>query len=80
MNEVNSELHDIILYSSGEQQASTKSFHCCSLQRELQNYSDSDVPDSVKKCLSFKDKLLYIYTSGTTGLPKAAVVKNSRYA
>jgi len=36
------------------------------------------VPESVKKCLSFTDKLLYIYTSGTTGLPKAAVVKNSR--
>eukprot|EP00058_Branchiostoma_floridae_P009386 XP_002594874.1 hypothetical protein BRAFLDRAFT_86042 [Branchiostoma floridae] len=27
----------------------------------------------------FEDTLLYIYTSGTTGLPKAAVVKNSRY-
>ncbi|MCL4128833.1 UNVERIFIED_CONTAM: hypothetical protein GTU68_057669 [Idotea baltica] len=28
---------------------------------------------------NFTDNLLYIYTSGTTGLPKAAVIKNSRY-
>ena len=27
----------------------------------------------------FTDKLLYIYTSGTTGLPKAAVIKHSRF-
>lgn len=27
----------------------------------------------------FNDKLLYIYTSGTTGLPKAAVIRHSRY-
>lgn len=25
------------------------------------------------------DKLVYIYTSGTTGLPKAAIIKNSRF-
>ena len=28
---------------------------------------------------NFTDKLLYIYTSGTTGLPKAAVIKHSKY-
>lgn len=28
---------------------------------------------------NYKDELLYIYTSGTTGLPKAAVLRNSRY-
>ncbi|XP_003741427.1 long-chain fatty acid transport protein 1 [Galendromus occidentalis] len=28
---------------------------------------------------SVHDKLIYIYTSGTTGLPKAAVIKNSRF-
>ena len=27
----------------------------------------------------FTDDLLYIYTSGTTGLPKAAVLKHSRF-
>ncbi|KAI1287437.1 Long-chain fatty acid transport protein 4 [Halotydeus destructor] len=27
----------------------------------------------------FLDKLLYIYTSGTTGLPKAAIIRQSRY-
>jgi len=79
MNEVSAELGEIKLYSSGNKGTHKKSFHSCSLDRELQNYSMNDVPDSVKKCLSFKDKLLYIYTSGTTGLPKAAVVKNSRF-
>ena len=38
------------------------------------------MPESVAKCTSFQDKLLYIYTSGTTGMPKAAVIKHSRYA
>ena len=27
----------------------------------------------------YNDRLLYIYTSGTTGLPKAAVIRHSRY-
>jgi len=80
MVEVNSELPELKVYSSGPEQGSrNKLLHCCSLQRELQNHSTGDVPESVKKCLSFTDKLLYIYTSGTTGLPKAAVVKNSRF-
>jgi len=29
--------------------------------------------------INFTDKLLYIFTSGTTGLPKAAVIKHSRF-
>lgn len=28
---------------------------------------------------NFTDRLLYIYTSGTTGLPKAAIIKHSRF-
>lgn len=28
---------------------------------------------------NFADRLFYIYTSGTTGLPKAAIIKHSRY-
>ncbi|KZS18456.1 Bile acyl-CoA synthetase [Daphnia magna] len=28
---------------------------------------------------NYGDKMLYIYTSGTTGLPKAAVIRHSRY-
>ena len=28
---------------------------------------------------NFSDRLFYIYTSGTTGLPKAAIIKHSRY-
>ena len=33
------------------------------------------VSDSVR----FNDNLCYIYTSGTTGLPKAAIIKHSRF-
>jgi len=83
MEEVSSELGDIKLYSSrggaGESSSGKSKLHSCSLDRELQNHSTEDLPDSVKNSLSFNDKLLYIYTSGTTGLPKAAVVKNSRF-
>ena len=60
MEEVSSELGDIKLYSSGPEKSSSKGskskLHCCSLDRELQNYSTEDVPDSVKKGLSFNDK------------------------
>lgn len=30
-------------------------------------------------CLIISDRLFYIYTSGTTGLPKAAIIKHSRF-
>ncbi|GIY73968.1 long-chain fatty acid transport protein 4 [Caerostris extrusa] len=29
--------------------------------------------------IHFNDKMLYIYTSGTTGLPKAAIIRHSRF-
>ncbi|XP_013788017.1 long-chain fatty acid transport protein 1-like, partial [Limulus polyphemus] len=41
--------------------------------------SACSTPPDVDCKLNFHDRLLYIYTSGTTGLPKAAIVKNSRY-
>ena len=49
------------------------------LEKELANSSTEPVPMSVQTCSNFNDKLLYIFTSGTTGLPKAAVIKNSRF-
>lgn len=45
----------------------------------LMSSSASPVPTDIQDSICFKDKLLYIYTSGTTGLPKAAVIKHSRY-
>ncbi|XP_043209142.1 long-chain fatty acid transport protein 1-like [Amphibalanus amphitrite] len=36
-------------------------------------------PPTLLEKLNYADKLLYIYTSGTTGLPKAAIIKHSRY-
>ncbi|CAL8126308.1 unnamed protein product [Orchesella dallaii] len=36
-------------------------------------------PPKLTEKINFTDKLLYIYTSGTTGLPKAAIIKNSRF-
>ena len=49
------------------------------LDLELINSSTEEVPESVQKLTNFGDKLLYIYTSGTTGMPKAAVIKHSRF-
>jgi len=45
----------------------------------MSGFSKAALPASVTNNLQFTDKLLYIYTSGTTGLPKAAVIKNSRF-
>merc|ERR1711899_680247 len=45
----------------------------------LDSVSASPVPMEIQNEIGFNDKLLYIYTSGTTGLPKAAVIKHSRY-
>lgn len=39
----------------------------------------SPVPADIDYKGSIHDKLVYIYTSGTTGLPKAAIIKHSRY-
>lgn len=37
------------------------------------------VDKTIQDSINFKDKLMYIYTSGTTGMPKAAVIKHTRY-
>ncbi|XP_037078682.1 long-chain fatty acid transport protein 4-like isoform X1 [Pollicipes pollicipes] len=36
-------------------------------------------PPALLETLNYADKLLYIYTSGTTGMPKAAIIKHSRF-
>lgn len=42
--------------------------------------ADSSASDpATLKSGNFTDRLFYIYTSGTTGLPKAAIIKHSRY-
>ena len=68
---------DIRLFSSG------KKFHQVgraeNLQSLMSHQSVHELPAEVTRELQFTDKMLYIYTSGTTGLPKAAVVKNSRF-
>jgi acyl-coenzyme A synthetase/AMP-(fatty) acid ligase len=43
----------------------------------LEEASAEPLSGGQRSCSS--DKMLYIYTSGTTGLPKAAVIRNSRY-
>lgn len=48
-----------------------------SLKAIIQDSSDSD--PATLKLGNFTDRLFYIYTSGTTGLPKAAIIKHSRY-
>ncbi|CAG0915877.1 unnamed protein product [Notodromas monacha] len=47
------------------------------LLSEMKDASNSE--PVVKEQLGFHDKLVYIYTSGTTGMPKAAVIKHSRF-
>jgi len=49
------------------------------LNDHLDSVSKEPIPQNIQDSISFKDKLLYIYTSGTTGLPKAAIIKHSRY-
>jgi len=70
---------DIKLMYSGRCPNGLRVHQAVNLDHELPNQPSTDVPESVSKRLSFRDKVLYIYTSGTTGLPKAAVVKNSRF-
>ncbi|XP_063871974.1 long-chain fatty acid transport protein 1-like [Scylla paramamosain] len=41
--------------------------------------ASSPTPPLEIDSVSTNDKLVYIYTSGTTGLPKAAIIKHSRY-
>jgi len=45
----------------------------------MEESSPSPPQKTFTEQLQFTDKLLYIYTSGTTGLPKAAVIKHSRF-
>ena len=49
------------------------------LDLELESVSEKPVKREILDQINFTDKILYIYTSGTTGLPKAAVIKHSRY-
>ncbi|XP_022643458.1 long-chain fatty acid transport protein 1-like isoform X2 [Varroa jacobsoni] len=51
--------------------------HSMNLEKLLET-SSSDRPQLNYKG-SIHDKLVYIYTSGTTGLPKAAIIKQSRF-
>ncbi|ODM91184.1 Long-chain fatty acid transport protein 4 [Orchesella cincta] len=52
----------------------TPSIH---LRTELEKVKCSQ--PEIKEKVGFQDVLFYTYTSGTTGLPKAAVIKHSRY-
>ena len=77
-------LPNVHLYKSGLSKnglyslPSTESRVIC-IDKLLENSSTMPLPETVQNSLNFTDKLLYIYTSGTTGLPKAAVIKHSRY-
>jgi len=47
------------------------------LDTEIQSISCKT--PALQPTTGFLDELFYVYTSGTTGMPKAAVIKNSRY-
>ncbi|CAG2169858.1 unnamed protein product [Oppiella nova] len=46
--------------------------------KQLIDESSCERPSTLNRG-NFNDRLFYIYTSGTTGLPKAAIIKHSRY-
>ena len=71
---------DVKFFYSGNARTVTEPVpDAINLDIEIINSSPEEIPESVQKCTNFNDKLLYIYTSGTTGLPKAAVIKHSRF-
>jgi len=78
---VASMIPDVTLYKSGvsrtDQHFVDPKTTC--LDKMLEKSSVAPIPESIQNQLNFTDKMLYIYTSGTTGLPKAAVVKHSRF-
>eukprot|EP00127_Corallochytrium_limacisporum_P006260 Clim_evm4s224 gene=Clim_evmTU4s224 len=47
---------------------------------DVASLDDSPIPRSERVSISQNDPYLYIYTSGTTGLPKASLIRNSRFA
>ena len=78
---------NIELYKSGGQSkngvllfsSTTKNYSPICIDNLLEQTSSKPVPESIQNSINFTDKMLYIYTSGTTGLPKAAVIKHSRW-
>ncbi|KAF8796889.1 Long-chain fatty acid transport protein 1 like protein [Argiope bruennichi] len=68
-------------YCFTEQGASSEiivPFPAKSLNAALEEASSQPI-DPQKHKVGFQDKLMYIYTSGTTGLPKAAIIRHSRF-
>lgn len=63
--------------ASNDNQQQCKKAQTKSLSNILNDSSPSD-PATLNSG-NFSDRLFYIYTSGTTGLPKAAIIKHSRY-
>lgn len=76
-------LSNVDLYKSGLSKNGLNYFapekRIVDLDKMLRTSSANSVPESIQNQLNFTDKMLYIYTSGTTGLPKAAVIKHSRF-
>lgn len=77
--EVQDELSsDLQLYSSGETDDSSVNISG-SFDLDGSLITAPPSPPMLLDRLGFNDKLLYIYTSGTTGMPKAAIIKHSRF-
>jgi len=52
--------------------------NCINLDAAMRDASSGPLPGP--PIGNYADKMLYIFTSGTTGLPKAAVIRHSRFA
>lgn len=76
-NELDSQTLSLINENSTQDSCSCRIAQTKSLKQIL-NESSCDDPASLYSG-NFTDRLFYIYTSGTTGLPKAAIIKHSRF-
>ncbi|KAI2803774.1 hypothetical protein BLOT_007910 [Blomia tropicalis] len=69
---------DNYVHVDGIDTSSRDGFEYKSLNNLIGSISDES-PEERINLADFTDRLLYIYTSGTEGLPKAAIIKHSRF-
>ncbi|CAL4059398.1 unnamed protein product, partial [Meganyctiphanes norvegica] len=77
LSDIKDDLGGMPIFISGASKDENMLTGCVDLDKAL-SISSTNVPCQLES-VNFTDKMVYIYTSGTTGLPKAAVIKHSRY-
>lgn len=78
----NSTLIDKVVLEKNETEDGMHLPQITDLDMEIDQISHYEIMSTVKvvsDSIGFSDNLFYIYTSGTTGLPKAAIIKHSKF-